>query len=143
MGRKAVSPIIAVVIIIAIVVALGGILSSWLGGFVSDSTQTDTCAINTMYTASEASHNENTGEIRAKVKNSGKYGLYNFSIEADNGTVIVFIQATSPSPTYILGSGKTQYVLANSSGHNITNIDKIKVLVGSCQVYSPSPVDIQ
>ena len=143
MGRKAVSPIIAVVIIIAIVVALGGILSSWLSGFVSDSIQTDTCAINTMYTASEASHNEITGEMRVKVKNSGKHGLYNFSIEADNGTVIVFIQATSPSPTYILGSGKTQYVLANSSGHNITNIDKIKVLVRSCPAYSPSPVDIR
>ncbi len=142
MARKAVSPIIAIVIIIALVVALGGILSSWLSGFVSDSTQSDTCAINTMYTASDAFYNGTTGEIKVKVKNSGKYGLYNFSIEADNGTIIAVIPATSPGPTYILGSGKTQYVIANSSGFNITNIATIKVLVDSCRAYSPSPMDI-
>lgn len=142
MARKAVSPIIAIVIIIATVVALGGILSSWLSGFVSDSTQADMCAINTMYSISEAFHNGTTGEIKVKVKNSGKYGLYNFSFEADNGTIITFIPATSPGATYILGSGRTQYVLANSSGYNITNINQIRVLVGSCRVYSPSPVNI-
>lgn len=142
MARKAISPIIAIVIIIAIVVTLGGLLSSWLSGFVSESTQTDMCALNTMYTATEATHNETSGLIKLRVKNNGKYGIYNFSIEADNGTTIALIPATSPAPTYILGTGKTQYVQANSSGYNITNIDNIRVLVGSCPAYSPSPVGI-
>jgi flagellin-like protein len=142
MAKKAVSPIIAIVILIALVVGLGGLLSSWLSGFVSESTQSDTCAISTLYTSSEASYDPASGEIKIKVKNTGKLDIYNFTIEADNGTFIAFIPASSPIGTYKLGPGKSQYILANSSGFNITNIDTIKVLVGSCPAYSPSPVDI-
>jgi flagellin-like protein len=142
MARKAVSPIIAIVLIIAIVVTLGGLLSSWLSGFVSESTQSDMCAVNTMYTASEPFYNGSTGELKVKVKNDGKYGIYNFSFEADNETMIAVMPATSPSPTYILGTGKTQYVITNSTPYNITNIATIKVLVDSCRAYSPSSLDI-
>ncbi len=142
MARKAISPLIAIVIMIAIVVTIGGMMMSWLTGFVSESSQQDTCAIDTVYTLSEASHNASSGQIRVKVKNSGKHDLYNFTIEADNGTLIAIIPATSPGQSYRLPPGRSQYILANSSGYNITNIATITVITGSCPGYSPSSVNI-
>jgi flagellin-like protein len=142
MARKAISPMIALVIMIAIVVTLGGMITSWLSGFVSESSQHDTCAIDTVYTLSDASYNASSGQIRVKVKNSGKEDLYNFTVEADNGTLIAIIPVTSPAQTYHLRSGRSQYILANSSAYNITNIATITVITGSCTGYSPSPVNI-
>jgi len=143
MAKKAISPIIAVVILIALVVTLGGLLSTWLSKFVYDASQQDTCALYTRYTISEALYNSSSGQIKVKVKNSGKPDLYNFSIEADNRTLMSVIPAYSPDQTYHLASGQSQYVLASSLEYNITNIDTIKLLVRSCTSYSPSPVKVQ
>jgi len=142
MAKKAISPIIAIVILIALVITLGGIISAWLSGFVSDASQHDTCAITTLYALSDASYSASNGQIKVKVKNSGRDDLYNFTIEADNGTVIAIIQSSFPSATYKLSPGQSQYILANSSGYNITNIDTIAVLVGSCPVYSSKPIKL-
>jgi hypothetical protein len=63
-------------------------------------------------------------------------------VEADNGTVIATIPVYSPSATYKLGIGKSQYILANTTDYNITNIDTITLLVGSCPGYSSSAVKV-
>jgi flagellin-like protein len=142
MPKKAISPLVAIVILIAIVITLGGVISAWLNNLVADTSQQDTCAITTMYSLSDVSYNATNGEIKVKVKNTGKDDLHNFTVEADNGTLIIPIPANSPAETYKLGPGKSQYVLANSSEYNITNVNSIKVLVGSCLGYSSSAVNI-
>jgi len=139
MPKKAVSPVVAVVILIALAIAVGGMVSSWLASFVFERTQQDTCAISTMYTILQASYNGSSGGVDIKLKNTGKDDLYNFTVEVDNGTVIASTAAYSPVSTYRLGPGKTQYVLANISDQNMTTADTVAVLVGSCLSYSPSP----
>ena len=137
------SPIVAVVILVGIAVMTGGLLSSWLSSFVSDSSKQDTCAITTMYTLSDATYDSVSGEIRVKLKNTGSVRLYNFTIEADNGTDISLVPATSPSQNYTLATGGTQYVAGNGSMHNITNVQSITVVTASCPGYSPSSVNVE
>ena len=143
MRRKGVSPIVAVVILVGIAVMTGGLLSSWISSFISGSSEQETCAITTMYTLSDATYNATSGEIKLRLKNTGSVDLYNFTIEADNGTDISLVPATSPSPSYVLGSGGTQYVLGNGSLHNITNVASITVMTESCSSYSPSSVKVE
>lgn len=142
MALKGISPIIAIVVLIALVVTLAGLISSWLSGMIDDAAHSDTCAINTMYTMSEATYSAGTGMVKVKVKNTGKLALYNFTIEADNMTFITIMPASSPDPSYHLNSGQTQYIMANASFYNITNIDTVKVLVRSCPVYSLPAVSV-
>jgi flagellin-like protein len=142
MGSKGLSPIIAVVILIGIAVMAGGILSSWVTSFVSDSARQDTCAITTMYTLSEATYNASSGIVKVKVKNTGSVSLRNFSIEADNGTQMGRAPASFPDPSYSVGSGMAQYVVANASNGSVTNVISITVLTESCKGYSPMPVEV-
>lgn len=142
MRRKGVSPVVAVVILIGIAVITGGLLSSWITSFVSDSAKQDTCSINTMYTLSDVTYNATSGEIKLKVKNTGTVKLYNFTIEADNGTDIFLAQASSPDPSYLVDTGRAQYVAANFSPENMSNILTITVLTQSCKGYSPAHTEV-
>ena len=92
MAKKAISPLIAIVIMIAVVITIGGMISSWLSGFVYDASTEDTCAINTIYTISDVSYNSTSGRIKLKVKNSGTVDLYNFTVEADNAFIFDLIK---------------------------------------------------
>lgn len=142
MTRKAISPVVAVVILVALAVTVGGLLSSWITSFVYEGTAHDTCAITTTFIATDAEYNASSGQVKLKVKNTGREDLYNFTIEADNGTMIEIIEVLSPADTYHLTPGKSQYIITNGSSHNLTNIEKITVLVGSCPGYLTPPVNV-
>ncbi len=147
MSRKGISPVVAVVILIGVAVMLGGLVSSWLSSFVNTNSKQNACAITTMYTITEATVNTTSGKLRLKVKNVGKSGVYNFSIEANNGTVIEVLRATSPPDTYILASGRTQYIETNISDYNIssmniTNIGTVTLMTRSCPEYTPEPIAV-
>ncbi len=142
MARKGISPVVAVVILIGIAVMAGGLLSSWVSSFMSDSAKQDTCPITTMYTISEATYNSTSGGLMVKVKNAGNDQIYNFTFEADNGTEIVLVPAGYPAADFVLGGGRTQYVSGNASLYNITAVQTVTILTGSCPSYSPSPVKV-
>jgi FlaG/FlaF family flagellin (archaellin) len=142
MTKKALSAIVATIILVALVVAVLGLVSSWISKFVTENTQQDTCMLSTIYTLTDASYSATRGEIKVKVRNAGRLDIYNFTVEADNGTVIVSVAASSPDTSLVLGPGKSQYILAPLTSQNITNIDKMTVLVGSCPGYSASPVKV-
>lgn len=142
MARKGISPVVAVVILIAIAVMIGGLVSSWMSSFVSENTDQDMCAINTLYSITDITVNDSNGEIKLRLKNTGKLAVYNFSIEAENGTTFEIIPATSPAANYSIGPGETQYVIANTTGYNITNIDTLTVISGSCSGYAPKHTKI-
>ena len=142
MKIRGVSPIIAVVVLIGLTVVLAGLLSSWAVSIITQSSQQDMCWVDTVYTISDASYNDSTGFISLRLKNSGKLAVYNFSIEADNGTTIVVVPALSPDASFSVGPGMSQYitVLADPAVYNITNIQTITVLASSCHGYSPKPI---
>jgi flagellin-like protein len=143
MARKAISPVVAVVILIGLAVMTGGLLSSWVSSFITDSSRQDTCSISTMYSISDPTFDESSGEIKVKIKNTGNDAIYNFTFETDNGTDIVLIPASSPSPDLVVGSGRTQYVVSNSSYYNMTGVETVTVLTESCPGYSPTAVKVE
>jgi flagellin-like protein len=143
MARKGVSPVVAVVILVGLAVMIGGLVSSWLTSFVADSARQDTCAITTTYTLTEPTYNPTSGELKVRLKNTGNNELYNFTFEADNGTVIMLIPATYPNESYHVGSGRTQYVTGNVTDFNITGVDEVTVLTASCPSYSPVAVIVR
>jgi flagellin-like protein len=143
MGSKGLSPIVAVVILIGIAVMAGGMLSSWVTSFITDNSRQDTCAVTTMYTLSDVTYNATSGEVKVRVKNTGSTVLQNFSVEADNGTLIARAVASSPDPSYTVGRGMAQYVVANASNASISNVMTITVLTASCPGYSPVPVEVE
>ena len=142
MARKGISPVIAVVILIAVAVTIGGVVSSWVNSLVTESSKQDTCPITTSYSLTEARYNSSSGYIRIKLKNTGRDSLYNFTVEADNGTTIAHIIPVSPLPAEQVGPGMSQYVVANTTYYNITNVQKVTVLLGSCSGYSSTPVKV-
>jgi len=139
---KGLSTIVAAIILIALVVTAAGIVGSWITNFVTQTTNADTCAVTTTYTVTDAYYNSTSGEIRVKLKNTGKSDLFNFTVEADNGTLIASVGAYSPLASFRLGQGKSQYIMANINDTNMTNVDTVKVLAGSCTSYPPSPVRV-
>ncbi len=148
MAKKAISPVVAVVVLVGVAIMLGGLVSSWMSSFVQETSRNEACSITTMYTITEASANGSSGELRVKLKNIGKDDLYNFSFEANNGTVIDLLQATEPADTYKLRPGMTQYIRTNFTDYNIsveniTNIDTVTVLTLSCPEYSPDPIKVE
>ena len=141
MAMKGVSPVVAVAILIAVAVAIGGMVSSWVSSFVVEQTLHDDCGLKTLYSLTDATINETSGQIRMKLKNTGSRSVYNFTVEADNGTMFGVFQATSPSPTYVIKPGETQYIITNTT-YNVTNILKITVKSASCPGYAPTHVNI-
>ena len=143
MAKKAISPLIAIIVLVALVVTLGGLLSVWLTSFFYEaSSEDDTCAITTLFTVTGPTYNASDGQIKLMVKNTGRDDLYNFTLELDNGTLFALVPATSPNETYSLAPGRSQYVMANASHYNITNIDTVKLLVASCPTHSSSTVKV-
>ena len=148
MTKKALSPIVAVVVLVGVAILLGGFISSWLGGFIKESSQQNTCTITTIYTMESATVNITSGELVVRLKNSGKSDLYNFSLEVENATMIDVLKATYPADTYRLQPGRTQLIRTNISNYNIssqniTNIQTVKVLTRSCPEYSPNPINVE
>jgi flagellin-like protein len=148
MVKKAISPIVAVVVLVGIAIMLGGLISSWIGSFVDESSKTGTCPMTTMYTISDAEVNETSGLLTVTLRNTGKDDIYNFSLEVDNGTLIELLQATSPSDTYILVPSRTQYIRTNITNQNITtsnitNIDTVTILTRSCPDYAPAAIKVE
>ena len=143
MTKKGLSPLIAVVILVGLAVTVSGLVSSWLGTFVTESTTSSTCVLNTIYTMSGTTYDTTTGQIKTKIKNAGTLSIYNFTFEADNGTDIATFPASAPSATVRITPGQSQYVKANASLYNITNINTITLLVKSCPGYAPSAVSVE
>ncbi|MBN1896842.1 MAG: hypothetical protein JW789_03915 [Candidatus Aenigmarchaeota archaeon] len=141
MVRKGISPVVAVVILIAIAVMIGGMVSSWVSSFVTDNTAHDDCGIKTLYSLSDATINETSGEIKLKLKNIGSLPVYGFSIEVDNGTTFGVFEATYPDANYTVSPGETQYIITNTT-YNITNVEKLTVKTVACSGYAPTHANI-
>ena len=94
--KKGISPVVASVILIAVSVSVGIMVSSWITHLIDQETSQDgLCALNTLYNIESAKFNisgDNT--LWLKIKNEGEYELYGFGVVMDNGTVIIIMNLT-------------------------------------------------
>ena len=95
MERKGISPIVAVVLLVAVAISLGMLVTSWITHLYYDvSGGDDQCALSTNYIIDSAEWNQTSksasynSTLLIKVTNKMKNKLYDFSVEINNGTII-------------------------------------------------------
>jgi flagellin-like protein len=139
---KGISPIIATVLLIAVAVAIGVLVSTWITRWTLEQTQTAetaTCATTTIYDVSDAAYNTTTQMLTLIVTNKGSSAVYNFTIEAvDNTTAIKLNVTPSYSPTGTTAStpllqGRSFSLTANMSTTN--KLTSVKVTNTACGAF--------
>lgn len=96
-NRKGISPVIAVVIMIAVAITTGVMLSTWVTQWVNHQTSDSSmaCVIRTSYIIESAKFNESGDNyLIIKVTNQGAEGIYGFGVIVDNSTEIYQFNST-------------------------------------------------
>jgi len=99
MFRKGVSPVVASVLLVAVSVSLGILVTTWLTHWagVQMTTPGITCSINTNYDIDSAVFNESGDNVLyVKVTNKGSQDLWGFGAVLDNGTEILRLNSSDP-----------------------------------------------
>ena len=151
MGMKGISPVIAAVVLIAITIAVGVLLSGWVTQFVTKETETaSACITNTNYKIDSATYTAGTKQLTIMVTNLNVRDLYGFSVQIQNTTNIVIYNYTesdftiSPnvSKSEPLKDQRSAIILINTTGAkgDYSNLaytaTELKVLNSACPTFS-------
>jgi len=124
--KKAVSPLIAVMILIGVALGIGVGLSGWIMHYVSRQTEYNPCSLKTDYVIDSAYFNTDNSILTVRVTNRGSTPLYGFGVVLANGTDTVFFNSSSPELTTSpdiseknrLEKGQSLYVNIDLSDNN-------------------------
>ena len=129
------TPFISTVILIALVVGIGIIISGWLTHFAAEQTETATtksgekitCTYASLYVRN-ATYNCTSDKLSLKLENTGKIDLVNFRVGVifNNGSSPEFY--LSPNETIRAGSIKIMY----NSSIDSDDINQINVISAIC-----------
>jgi flagellin-like protein len=88
MQKKGISPIVGVVLLIAITISIGVLATGWVRNWIMGQTSSDllTCILDTNYQIDSAVYNSTSKVLRLKITNKDARELYGFGIVLDNGT---------------------------------------------------------
>ena len=147
---KGISPVIAVVLLVAVAISQGMLVTSWITHLYFDiSGGEGACAIKTNYVIDSAQWNQTSKSIMynstllIKITNKGELKLYGFGAEILNGTKILNFDSNEVdqggiSSTNRLGRERSAYIwlnLTNSSldypafGRSLLTSDEVAVKV--------------
>jgi len=163
--RKGISPVVAVVLLVAVAISLGMIVTSWITHLYYDiSGGESACAINTNYVIDSVQWNQTAksamynSTVLIKVTNKGRLGLYDFGVELLNGTRILdfeknVVDQGGISSTNKLGRERSAYLLVNLTnsslnypafGRSLLTSDDVMVKVtnGACTAVSAETASI-
>ena len=124
--KKGVSPVVASVILIAVAVVVGTMVSTWVTQWTSTQTSgTQSCAINTQYVVDSAKFTSSTNITTIKITNKGSEGVYGFGLTVDNKTDVMRLTKITESPstssTSKLTQGNSAYLTVTVAGaENVT-----------------------
>lgn len=112
---KCLSPVIAIVILLAVCVVIAVMVSDWAIEEVSEQTRNlPDCSVHTRYIIESAKFRSSTNETRVVVINKGGEGIYGFSLEIENGTHLEKVTGVTESPATSssskLGKGKSVFI---------------------------------
>ncbi|MBI2676001.1 MAG: hypothetical protein HYX24_06065 [Candidatus Aenigmarchaeota archaeon] len=154
MHLKAVSPLVAVVLLISITLLTGVVITLWVKSFTSKYTSLSPieCALNAQYAIDSAEYDSARKEISVRVTNKGKIDLSGFSLILDNSTDIREVNSTSGMLSFSpdisrsnrLKIERSVIIKANAaSGHELARtLKSIKVLNEVCAEVSASTESI-
>lgn len=143
---KGISPIISAVILIAFVVAIGGILSGWIITFAREESnnitsrggEQITCGYSAL-SVNDVKYNTTNKRITVEVSNTGDLALSGFRIQAtyQNNTVSDEISPSGHNKT--LREGRVMFL--TDSGSIDTNIGSLSLYSEDCPVQSRTTVE--
>ena len=165
MERKGISPIVAVVLLVAVAISLGMLVTSWITHMYYDiSGGEGACAISTNYVIDSAEWNKTTksasynSTLLLKITNKGKMKLYDFGVEILNGTRIEgftkdVVDQGGISSANKLDRERSAYLLVNLTnstfdypafGRSLLTSDdvNIKVTNGACAAISAETTSV-
>jgi flagellin-like protein len=142
---KAISPIIATIILIGIVIMIGAIISGWITQWVTRETHeiTTGCTMNTNYVIDSAKLNESGDDkLVLKITNKNTEKIHTFSIELLNHTDILLFNESdievdlSPNITEAnpLEEEQSVYIKINLSNYKVMgkSLTEIRVMNKAC-----------
>ncbi|UCG95410.1 MAG: hypothetical protein JSV92_05250 [archaeon] len=143
MPPKGISPLIATILLIAFVIAVGGVLSGWLISFSRESTEearvrgeTDIkCSYAGLYISDATCNSTDPGKLTLITENTGSEDLTDFSITViyDNNTAFT-LQVTPGSTT--LSPGDVQAFYNNTDIGDCNDIAEVIIKSNTCPVDS-------
>ncbi len=154
MRFKAISPLVAVVLLIFITLSTGMIITIWVKNFVVKYTTMSPleCALNAQYTIDSAEYDSSRKEVVVRLTNKGTIDLYGFTVILDNSMDIKEYSPTSGlislSPeigrSNPLKAGRSAILRINvAAAHELAqSLKQIKVLNEVCIEVSASTESI-
>jgi len=145
---KGISPVVAVVILMALVVTLGIMVSIWTTGWFSTqrSAQEFGCASRSRYIIENAKYYLSETTLKFRITNKGDEGLYEFAVSLYNGTMTENMITTAGNITLSeaitstnkLGREESVYMAVNlSGGRNMgPTLTQVRVKNGACESIS-------
>jgi len=161
--KKGISPVVASVILIAVSVSIGVIVSTWITHLIQEETSgSKLCAVNTLYNIERAKFNiSGKNSLWLKITNEGEEKLYGFGVIMDNGTIILSMNSSNSrinqgniSSTNKLLRKASVYIKVNltnttsdnfnyeSFGTSLTTSSSVEIVVtnDACDAISTEPI---
>src|SRR3989304_1081203 len=126
---KGISPLVATVLLIAFTVAVGGLLSVWLTGFSTQTTDIIKQQSNTQLTCSYGGISVDTlkyssaaGSLAGNVRNTGLIGLGNFTLQVvwQNATIFSTQLCTNTTSAYSCSISNMSLTASQLAAFNVT-----------------------
>jgi len=148
---RGISPVIATVLLIAVAVSAGMLVTTWITQWVVTQTTSEaqTCSINTQYVIDTVVFNESGNNLlKIKITNKGSQPLYGFSVELDNGTppIVTFpvdeVDQGGVTESNPLKREQSVYIIVNLSNSTLgyptlgATLKSVKVLNDACNAIS-------
>ncbi len=139
---KAISPVVATVVLVAAAILIGSVAVVWVSGFVSQQTLRATesaCGLDIQYTLSGAQVNS-TGGVRVALTNTGQKAVGNFTVELEltNGSIFR-VPAPIPAATDNLTTSQTDFVIIQPCSTSCASLDNlvksVRVLNNVCKPF--------
>jgi flagellin-like protein len=163
--KKGISPVVAVVLLVAVAISLGMLVTSWITHLYYEiSGGESACAINTNYIIDSVEWNRTAksptynSTLLIKITNKGKQQLYEFGVEVLNGSRIVEFDSAIVNQGGISSNAKLDrersvYLLVNLTNESfnypafgrslLTSDDvSIKVTNGACKAVSAETTSV-
>jgi flagellin-like protein len=132
-NAKALSPVVASIILIAVTVAVSIAVAAWMGGLAGGFMQTEQVQINTV------SFDATENEIQIEVMNTGTSAITVSSMQVNN---VGAAFNTTSTPATIQPNGKAIFILSPDDSTPVTlgNNYQIKVLTSKNSAFTTSAI---
>ena len=144
MKRKGLSPVVSVVLMIAVAISIAILVTTWVTNLTQQQITGDkSCALNTNYIIESAKWNKSNdlnATLLIKLTNKGQQKLYGFAVQIDNGTDIIDFNSSVVDQDGISASNKLERERSAYLVVNLTNANLAYPALGASLVTSDDVV---